>query len=163
MKTMSLHVDRLPRAGAPTVVLVHGTPSPPEAFRPLADRLRDRFELLIPHLPGYGRTPGQAPSHAAKAEALEPALAEVAEQPLCLVGFSGGFGTAARLALGGRVPVAGLVGLAPQLGVTDEDAATLRGAASAVRAGQDLSAVMAARSLRPEVAAERPHLGAWIE
>src|SRR3954469_22709701 len=41
----------------PVVVLLHGTPSPAEDYLPLADALARRYRVLIPDLPGYGKSP----------------------------------------------------------------------------------------------------------
>ncbi|MBA3539912.1 MAG: alpha/beta fold hydrolase, partial [Deltaproteobacteria bacterium] len=40
----------------PVVVLLHGTPSPPQDLLPLATELARRYCVLVPDLPGYGQT-----------------------------------------------------------------------------------------------------------
>lgn len=42
----------------PAVLLLHGTPSPATDWMPLADQLSSRYRVLVPDLPGYGRSPG---------------------------------------------------------------------------------------------------------
>jgi pimeloyl-ACP methyl ester carboxylesterase len=42
--------------GAPKVLLLHGFPSSSHMFRDLIPRLADRFHVIAPDLPGFGRT-----------------------------------------------------------------------------------------------------------
>lgn len=44
------------RPDAPTLLLLHGFPSAGHMFRDLIPRLDDRFHLVVPDLPGFGRT-----------------------------------------------------------------------------------------------------------
>ena len=41
---------------APTILLLHGVPSSSRMFRPLFDRLADRYHLVAPDYPGYGHS-----------------------------------------------------------------------------------------------------------
>jgi pimeloyl-ACP methyl ester carboxylesterase len=43
-------------AEAPKLLLLHGFPSSSHMFRDLIPRLADRFHVLAPDLPGFGRT-----------------------------------------------------------------------------------------------------------
>jgi pimeloyl-ACP methyl ester carboxylesterase len=43
-------------AGAPQLLLLHGFPSSGHMFRDLIPRLADRFHIIAPDLPGFGRT-----------------------------------------------------------------------------------------------------------
>jgi pimeloyl-ACP methyl ester carboxylesterase len=43
-------------AGAPTLVLLHGFPSASHMFRDLIPLLADRFHVIAPDLPGFGRS-----------------------------------------------------------------------------------------------------------
>ena len=43
-------------ADAPTLLLLHGFPSAGHMFRDLIPRLADRFHLVAPDLPGFGRS-----------------------------------------------------------------------------------------------------------
>src|SRR3954470_8556563 len=43
-------------AGAPNLLLLHGFPSSSHMFRDLIPLLADRFRILAPDLPGFGRT-----------------------------------------------------------------------------------------------------------
>ena len=45
----------------PTLVLLHGFPSSSVMFRELIPRLADRFHLLAPDYPGFGRSAAPAP------------------------------------------------------------------------------------------------------
>src|SRR6201996_3899588 len=42
--------------GAPKLLLLHGFPSSSHMFRDLIPRLADRFHVVAPDLPGFGRT-----------------------------------------------------------------------------------------------------------
>jgi pimeloyl-ACP methyl ester carboxylesterase len=44
------------RADAPTILLLHGFPTASHMFRDLIPRLADRFRLIAPDLPGFGRS-----------------------------------------------------------------------------------------------------------
>jgi pimeloyl-ACP methyl ester carboxylesterase len=44
------------RPDAPTLLLLHGFPTSSHMFRDLIPRLADRFRLVAPDLPGFGRT-----------------------------------------------------------------------------------------------------------
>ena len=50
----SLHVDDT--GSGPALVLVHGWPEWGETWRPLMERLRDRFRVVVPDLRGFGRS-----------------------------------------------------------------------------------------------------------
>lgn len=40
----------------PVVLCLHGTPSPADDWMPLADALSSRYRVLVPDLPGYGKS-----------------------------------------------------------------------------------------------------------
>ncbi|HSN24870.1 MAG TPA: alpha/beta hydrolase [Kofleriaceae bacterium] len=78
-------------SGAPVLVL-HGTPSPATDWLPLADVLARRYRVLIPDLPGYGRS--EAPRDASM-EAVGDELAAMlrergATRLRAVVGYSTG-------------------------------------------------------------------------
>lgn len=162
---MSLHVDALGQ-GPGTVVLLHGLPTPPEAMRALGERLSGTSRVLIPHLPGYGRSPASDPAPAAKAERVAAAVEAFTAEPVDVVGFSGGFHLGCLLALEGRLPIRRLIGLGPSVGVEPEDAPVFRGFADLARQGVDLSEAFGARMLSEAFRAEHParaqEVARWI-
>ena len=140
------HADDAP-ADAPTLVMLHGFTGSKENWYPLADRLRGRYRLLIPDLPGWGeseRKPGedygfvaQAARVAAFIEQLRPAGEVV------LLGHSMGGGIAALVAA--RHPrLVQRVGLLDAAGVRFND----NQFGIDVLAGHNPFAVSDARSLR---------------
>ena len=74
------------------VVLLHGTPTAPDHMRPLAKRLAARWQALLVHLPGYGRSPAlDEPYELPRSyELLEDELAMRDISAVHYVGFSGG-------------------------------------------------------------------------
>jgi hypothetical protein len=80
----------------PAVVLLHGTPSLHAAMA--------RRRVLVPHLPGYGKTPPDAaPCSLDRMIArLEDKIGRVSVSDAAIVGFSGGAYKAVAMAFGGR-------------------------------------------------------------
>jgi 3-oxoadipate enol-lactonase len=119
------------------VVLLHGTPSDPNDFKALADALAPRHRVLVPHLPGYGKTlPDAAPRSLDRMTArLEEGIARLGVSEAAVVAFSGGAYKAVAMALGGRVKVERLALLAPVLGLDPPVAQAYRDMIAAVRAG----------------------------
>lgn len=118
------------------VVLLHGTPSSPEDFRPLVDTLARNHRVLVPHLPGYGRTPPHPGSYSLPAviARLEDAITRSGVSEAAFVGFSGGAYKAVAMALGGRLTVTGLLLMSPVLGLDAPVAQAYREMANAARA-----------------------------
>ncbi|NUO76167.1 MAG: alpha/beta hydrolase [Lysobacter sp.] len=91
-------------AGAPTLVLVHGFTGSKENWYPLAQRLRGRYRLLIPDLPGWGesqRRDGGDYGFVAQSARLARFIERVARPQggeVVLVGHSMGGGIAALTA-----------------------------------------------------------------
>jgi pimeloyl-ACP methyl ester carboxylesterase len=135
MKEARLHVTQT-GSGAP-VVLLHGTPSSPDDFDPLVAALAESHRVLVPHFPGYGRTPSDAEpsSLAALVARLEGDLIEAGVLQADFVAFCGGAYKAVAIALRGRVTVSRLVLLAPVVGLDEEVAQGYRNMASAGRTG----------------------------
>jgi 3-oxoadipate enol-lactonase len=97
----------------PTVLALHGTPSPAEDFLPLGERLAAKYRVLIPDLPGYGESaaPPDASYEAVDARIAEMLEARGARTLHALIGFSRGGYRALELVLRRRVEAEIVVGL----------------------------------------------------
>jgi pimeloyl-ACP methyl ester carboxylesterase len=86
-------------AGEP-VVLLHGFPQTGECWRAVADRLAKRYRVIVPDLPGFGRS-GPPPRYEAEAVAgvLATFLDELDASPATIVGHDWGGSLAFALAL----------------------------------------------------------------
>lgn len=84
----------------PAVVLLHGSPGAVADFRHLTPHLSGRFRLLVPDLPGFGRSERWVPDYsiAAHAEQVLAWLDALGVTEFCAVGFSQGGGVALHLA-----------------------------------------------------------------
>jgi abhydrolase domain-containing protein 6 len=93
--------DEAPK-GAPIVVMIHGFTGSKENWYPVAQRLRGRYRLLIPDLPGWGeseRKPGGDygfVAQSARVDAFVRALSP--DAPVVLLGHSMGGGIVALTA-----------------------------------------------------------------
>lgn len=141
-----MHVEWIEGSG-PQVLLLPGTPQPPDALKPLADALASRGRtvgMVIP--PGYAGTdpePGPIDPDKQHARLLE----QLGDEGFVAVGNSAGAYRALRLAMDGA-SVQGLVLLAPFTGpATDEERIAWRGLAPLVRSDADLSGVVRERWL----------------
>ena len=83
--------------GGPPVVLVHGFVISSREWGPTAQRLAAPLEVLIPDLPGFGRTPG--PRRVLDIAELADALAAWMHGPAAVVGHSFGCEVATALAV----------------------------------------------------------------
>jgi 3-oxoadipate enol-lactonase len=131
----ALHVDDY--GSGPAVVLLHGMPSAPEDFHLLVARLMPGHRVLVPHLPGYGRTPPDPEPGSVDdlVGRLEQWLMEAGIARADLVGFSAGAYKAVAIALRGRIAVSRLILFAPVVGLDPEVAQGYRDVAAAVRSG----------------------------
>jgi pimeloyl-ACP methyl ester carboxylesterase/membrane protein DedA with SNARE-associated domain len=88
-----------PRADAPVVVLLHGSPGNGHHLDALADELQPHYRVLIPDLPGFGGSTRQLPTYSirAHAEAVREWLLALKLPPVHLIGFSMGGGVALEL------------------------------------------------------------------
>jgi abhydrolase domain-containing protein 6 len=95
------HADDAP-ANAPMVVMLHGFTGSKENWYPLAARLRGRYRLLIPDLPGWGQSERKAGADygfVAQAERVAAFLRMASpRRPVVLLGHSMGGGIAALVA-----------------------------------------------------------------
>jgi pimeloyl-ACP methyl ester carboxylesterase len=77
----------------PVVMLLHSSPGNSKMWQRVGDRLSDRFRIIAPDLPGYGKTTPQDPSispNLSYTAALIEALISVIGPPLVLAGHSYG-------------------------------------------------------------------------
>ena len=88
---------------APTIVMLHGFTGMKETWYPLAERLRGRYRLLIPDLPGWGeseRKPGDDYGFVAQSARVDAFIlaGPTPQRPGVLLGHSMGGGVAALVA-----------------------------------------------------------------
>lgn len=132
----NLHLDE--RGTGSAVVLLHGMPSAPEDFEPLVAALAPRHRVLVPHLPGYGRTPAASEPRSMDETVaqLEARLLEADVGRVAIGAFSAGAYQAVSMALRRRLEVSRLLLFAPSVGLDATDAQVYREIAAATRAGQ---------------------------
>ncbi|MHC4380344.1 MAG: alpha/beta fold hydrolase, partial [Planctomycetota bacterium] len=96
--------DLLHHEVPPDVVLLHGSPGNLQDFDAFAERLPSRFKILIPDLPGFGKSWAPLPEYSAAAHAdyLVQLLDKRSLQKVHLVGFS--MGSAVALEFAHRFP-----------------------------------------------------------
>jgi pimeloyl-ACP methyl ester carboxylesterase len=88
-------------ADAPVLVMVHGFTGSKENWYPVARRLRGRYRLLIPDLPGWGESQREGVAdHGCAAQAARVAafIRATCDRPVVVLGHSMGGGIAAVLA-----------------------------------------------------------------
>jgi 3-oxoadipate enol-lactonase len=157
-----MHVHDL--GSGPAVLLLHGCPMPPEHLLPLATALAARSRVLVPELPGYGRTPrASGDLLAAGSAAIEAALRSLGVEEVVAVGVSLGAYRAISLAVRGEVRVRGIVSLGGFATLDGEDRASKRQLAAALRAGADLREAVPDLMLAPATIAARPDLVADVK
>jgi pimeloyl-ACP methyl ester carboxylesterase len=95
------HADDAP-PGAPVVVMLHGFTGSKENWYPLAERLRGKYRLLVPDLPGWGESERKPDADygfvAQSVRVAEFIRALSPNQPVVLLGHSMGGGIAALVA-----------------------------------------------------------------
>jgi 3-oxoadipate enol-lactonase len=100
--------------GGNSVLFLHGTPSPAADWLPIAEALAPRYRVLVPELPGYGRSPALVDSSmesvgdAIAAMLRERGIAELA----AVVGYSTGVYRAFDLIIRHRIPTRAVIALA---------------------------------------------------
>ena len=100
--------------GGDAVLFLHGTPSPAADWMPIAEALAPRYRVLVPELPGYGRSPALADS---SMESVGDVLAELLRERgianlAAVVGYSTGVYRAFDLIIRHRIPTRVVVALA---------------------------------------------------
>ncbi|MGK5531297.1 alpha/beta fold hydrolase [Streptomyces sp. URMC 129] len=117
-------VIRCRRIGSgPPVVMVHGSGGGLHSWRPVAERLADRFELWLPVRRGYAPSgPGRSPKRFADEVGDVGALIDGIGRPVYLVGMSYGATVALHAAAAG-LPVRSLVLWEPPLYAAGEELA----------------------------------------
>jgi abhydrolase domain-containing protein 6 len=113
-----------PANAPPTVVMLHGFTGSKENWYPLAARLRGKYRLLVPDLPGWGeseRKPGADYGFGAQAQRVADFIRVLSPgKPVVLLGHSMGGGIAALVAA--RYPrLVAKVGLLDAAGVRFDD------------------------------------------
>jgi pimeloyl-ACP methyl ester carboxylesterase len=97
----------------PPVVLLHGQPGNGGDWGPVIGRLRDRFRLIAPDRPGYGRTGGRAVGFTDNAALVVALLDRLGIDSALVVGHSWASGVALAAAIRFPQRVEGLVLAAP--------------------------------------------------
>ncbi len=140
------------------------------ALDPLAEALAPLHRVLVPHLPGYGKSPPlECPYSIARVGSLlEEALASRGVSECSIVGFSGGAYRALALALGATaLRVTSLVTLAGLAGYDEDVRAAFRMTARMLRNGADLRPMWLSRMTAPGFARKFPHhvaeVMAWLD
>ncbi len=157
MQCDSLHCDE--HGTGPVVVLIHGTPSSVDDFAPLIDALALDHRVVVPHLPGYGRTPPdvEPDSFDGIARRIERRLLGMGITHADFVAFSGGAHKAVAIALEGRLVVSRLALLAPVVGLDEEARRIYREIAAASLSGAfDPRPTWLARMASPGFGARNP-------
>jgi pimeloyl-ACP methyl ester carboxylesterase len=149
----------------PAVLLLGGSPTPAEHLMPLAERLSHRRRVLLPDLPGYGRSPmPEGPYTLARAQTmLEDALAARGIDATAVVGLSLGAYRSFALARSARVRVTHVVSLGGFAGLDADVADGMRQLAAAVRSRAELGDLFVARMLSPAFAARHPAVAATVK
>ncbi|WP_375464917.1 alpha/beta fold hydrolase BchO [uncultured Methylobacterium sp.] len=108
------HVQEMGPAGAPVLLLVHGTGAATHSWRGLMPLLANRFRVIAADLPGHGFTdplPAGRLSLPGMASALADLLSDLGAAPTIAVGHSAGAAILARMCLDGRLDPKLLVAL----------------------------------------------------
>ncbi len=137
--------------GGVAAVAIPGIPQDPEI---LFQAVPGGGRCGVVHLPGYGAN-REVPGPHDFAEIRRALEREIGDEPVVLVGFSGGGFRALQLAIAGRLNLKAMVLLAPAAGCeTQAERDAYRGLAAGARAGIDLVDVVRTTSLTQAEAAD---------
>ncbi len=123
-----IHARTGGRADGPPVLLLHGFPQTHAMWQRVAQRLSDRYRLVLPDLRGYGDSarPADAPDHAphskrAMAADLVALMSALGHERYAVVGHDRGGRVAHRLAIdhAARVTKLVVIDIAPTLDMYD--------------------------------------------
>jgi len=156
----------------PSVLILHGSPSPISDLLPLAQRLAVDHHVLIPELPGYGQSP---PDADASFDRIGDVLAEIlvehaSVRPRAIIGFSSGAYRALDLALQRNVSPDLIVALGALASLEETDRALFRAVAAGLRAdpsGAEIRPILPGRWLsetwRKAHPADDARVTAWFD
>ncbi len=131
------------RRERPAVVCLHGQFLDGRSYDALSARLASSWRVLVPDLPGYGKSPLPSPySLEGVRSAIEQDLDARGIGEVAVVGWSIGCYHALALALAGRVRVSRMVLLGPIAGADAETRSVFAGYARSVVAGMDFVEAM---------------------
>jgi 3-oxoadipate enol-lactonase len=155
---MNSEVDLQDLGAGDPVILLHGCPSTTRHLQPLVERLSVSRRVLVPELPGYGKSAPLKGTYtvAAVTELLERELVARGVTRAAIVGHSAGAYRAFALALSGRLVVTQIVSLAGLAGLDPELQAAFRQFAQVVREGGDLRPIWLGRMAAPGFAEKHP-------
>ena len=95
----------------PVALLLHGSPGDAKVWTPVIERLADQYHVIVPNLPGYGKTnpqpAGDEPDVGYAAQLIEDLIHYVGS-PVVLAGHSYGGVVALAVALQGSVSIRAL-------------------------------------------------------
>ncbi len=144
------------------VLALHGAPSAPTDFDPLVQKLQATWRVLLPDMPGYGKSPYLPNlSIPRSVEIIDEELISRGIKEVSVIGFSLGAWRAFLLALDGKTRVNAIVSLGGIAGLDPEHAVMMLGFAKTLRGSESLrqphmEEVMTARMLSPESARNNP-------
>ncbi len=101
---LTWHIQEFGEAGAPVLLLLHGTGAANHSWRGLAPLLAGRFRVIAPDLPGHGFTdplPDGTLSLPGMAKAVAALMTTLGLSPAIVAGHSAGAAILARMCLDG--------------------------------------------------------------
>jgi 2-succinyl-6-hydroxy-2,4-cyclohexadiene-1-carboxylate synthase len=111
------------RGSGPPLVLVHGFTQTGRLWGRFGDLLADSYTLIAVDLPGHGDSASERSDLAATAGLVaEAARTTIGDRGCALLGYSLGARVALQVAIGGHMPLRGLVLIGATAGIEDPDA-----------------------------------------